>query len=480
MIIRSIENATINASNNSATAPRATRSGAALGIYTKSSSAPLTNRQIRFQHLSVARKILYEEGVKQGLKYPANYHRTAKCHYQRMTTNVQVFNSEEFKTSFFGGLATCGSVFACRHCASKVQEKRRIEIAQAFDFAYNKLKKKVIMITFTFPHVREDDLKKMILNMRDAFRRLRSGRAWVNFKDAIEFQGLIRSLEVTFSKRNGYHPHTHEAWIVDNDVDTVRLRDDLANRWLKCCQQSGLVSDDYTKVAHFIRHSVDVIDWASNSDYLAKCDSVDSMYWGADRELAKSETKKARKDSFGVFDFLDEYQRTGDNFWRERYLEYVNAMKGSRQIFWSHGLKKRVGLDELSDEELASMKEEKAKLVFELDEHQWRKVADNNLQAAVLDLSESGGKPAVLALLDDYEEKPTAPTTLQHVNEQEAFRQDYAVKRSRMSTSFLDKQYQSVVKALEDLRTYEQEAKQLRESIRDYTLDWYRSNMLPQ
>lgn len=35
------------------------------------------------------------------------------------------------------------------------------------------------------------------------------------------------------------------------------------------------------------------------------------------------------------------------------FMEYVNAIKGSRQLVWSRGLKAAVGVDDKTDEEIA-------------------------------------------------------------------------------------------------------------------------------
>ena len=41
------------------------------------------------------------------------------------------------------------------------------------------------------------------------------------------------------------------------------------------------------------------------------------------------------------------------------YIEFVEAMQGEFFIFWSKGFKKKVGADDISDEEIASQEEEK-------------------------------------------------------------------------------------------------------------------------
>ncbi|MFM9718814.1 hypothetical protein ACKI15_46290, partial [Streptomyces galilaeus] len=70
------------------------------------------------------------------------------------------------------GLAVCGSVWSCPVCAAKIQERRRVEIAQGFDWAYAN-NKKIIMVTFTIPHYVNQRLAELITKMREAFSGLR-------------------------------------------------------------------------------------------------------------------------------------------------------------------------------------------------------------------------------------------------------------------------------------------------------------------
>ena len=100
-------------------AGRGGAAGAALGINAKL-RATLSDRMAdRFALQSVARSILPKS-------------RTAKClrirAYQR---DVEVWKSKEHNTASYGGLQTCGSVWTCPVCSSKIAERRRVEIQGA-------------------------------------------------------------------------------------------------------------------------------------------------------------------------------------------------------------------------------------------------------------------------------------------------------------------------------------------------------------
>ncbi|WP_344403777.1 hypothetical protein, partial [Catellatospora chokoriensis] len=205
------------------------------------------------------------------------------------------------------------------------------------------------------------------------------------------FEGLIRSLELTYG-RHGWHPHTHELWFVDKRVDAGALGGEVLKRWKAVCRRAGLLKHGETG---FDEHAVDVKGWCSASDYLAKQD--DSQHWGADREVSKGGAKSGK----GIHPFgllrrsMDGCERSGGLF-----VRYARAMQGARQIFWTHGLKARVGLQDQDDQEIAEEQREKAQVLGRLWPADWRLIRGQGYRAQVLEAAEDGGWPAVQALLE--------------------------------------------------------------------------------
>jgi hypothetical protein len=249
------------------------------------------------------------------------------------------------------------------------------------------------MVTFTFPHAFKDNLKGLLDKQKEAFRLLRSGKAWQKIKDKIGFEGLIRSLEIVHGQ-NGWHPHTHELWFVNKDADVEALKAKVLERWYNICLKVGLTTED--KNIAFMLHAVDVKDNASNSDYLAKQDS--GKYWGADREVAKS-SSKGKSAGRHPFSLLEDYEQ-GDKRAGELFVEYALAVKGKAQIFWTHGLKAKAGLIEKTDEEITEEKDDLSYLLGLLSESDWSTAVYNRLRAKVLEVAESEGFAAVLIMLE--------------------------------------------------------------------------------
>lgn len=386
-------------------APNATLAGlsgapaAPLGNIAKSASTldqpAKAKRAERFEALSVARMWLYADATQRGVESVAKEYRTHECKWKRTGPFVELHLDRAHAAAHYGKLVTCGSVWACPICCAKIQQRRRPELVQLVEWAY-RYGRQPQMITLTFPHTRFDSLADLLSKQTAAFRKLRSGREWMEFKKRYGFAGLVRSLELTHGA-NGWHPHTHELWVTDclGEEQREDFKHELLSRWVKCCAAVGLLDLGDSKALHaFHLHSIDVRFEVQDSDYLAKQD--DGRAWGVDREIVTSSSKAGKAKGVHAHEFLVR-QGKGDFL---RYIEYVRAMKGKRQLFWSHGLKATCGVTDKADEVLAVEETEKADLLGVLIPEQWRLVLGNAARAKVLDAAESGGWPAVEALLE--------------------------------------------------------------------------------
>ena len=361
-------------------------------------------RAERYELLSAARGLFLYEGKKQGLEHPHNFHRTAKCNWITVAGSVGLHVSCEHHSAFYSGLMKCGSVWACPTCAAKVQERRREEIAQAIKWAYEQGLQPV-MVTLTFPHYHWNKLEDLIKQQADALQKMRAGAPWKRFKESVGYRGLIRSLELTFSEKNSWHPHTHELWFVDSNVDAVDMATRVTERWKSSCARAGLLDlDNLDQVRAFEAHAVDVKGWCDASDYLAKQD--DSRHWGVDREIAKGSTKAGKASGMHPFGLLA-LAAQGDKKAGSRFLEYATVMKGKRQLYWSRGLKALTGVEDKTDEELADEERDEADMLGMLDLSDWKLIREAGKRAQVLNAVETGGWPAVQAILQSIIQRRT-------------------------------------------------------------------------
>ena len=339
------------------------------------------HRALKYQALSQGRYWLVSQAkAEKPQEKPGDVYRTADCRYVNHG-EVAVNISPVHKAAHYSGLVTCGSVWACPVCASRIQERRRPEVQKAIDWAKER-GYQVVMVTFTFPHKSWQTLEELLTRQADAFKRLRKGRPWDTMKADRGFKGLIRSLEVTHGA-NGWHPHTHELWFLKGSSEGLQSL--LAGLWVKACVRAGLVAVNDEKLTEaFMAHGVDVKADVDCGDYLAKQD--DSRRWGFAEELSKATSKAGRAKGVHPHHFLVR-KASGD---RAHFVEYVQAMKGRRQLFWSHGLKALVGVDEVSDEVLADESQEAAEVLGRMTSKDWGVVRGNDARAELLDAAEEG------------------------------------------------------------------------------------------
>jgi len=354
-----------------------------LGIYAKSidktgesegslAFSPMAARVQRFALQSVARQLLPES-------------RTAKClRFRAYKQDVTVWKSKEYKTAHYSGLQTCASVWSCPVCAAKIAERRRAEVLAAMT-AHKGQGGNVQLLTLTVPHQRGDDLVQLLEQQSNALRRFWDSRTTKAVMSQMGYTGQIRALEVTNGRKsprnNGWHPHYHVLLFTGSGVDLARfdapqLRDwevRLYLAWAKACEASGLGVPS-------MQHGLKLDNGDKASQYMTK--------WGLEHELTYGHIKKGKTGGETPFDLLRAVLADStDKQAAALFREYAAAFKGKRQLFWSHGLKARLAIEEATDEELTQRIEEGAEMLGQLTPDQWRDVLKVEARATVLEIA---------------------------------------------------------------------------------------------
>jgi len=380
---------------------------APLGTYTKSSPQTVTSKTPDPLKLVALRADRYRLQNSARVLFLAEYrqsnnnesvisiddynklHRVVKCTRTKTDFEVGLHRSNDTGKCFYSGLAVCGSVWCCPVCSAKIQERRREEIANGINWAYGN-DKTCLMITLTMPHYHNQSCSELLENQKNALAVFRKSGEWSRKMKEFGFEGLIRSLEVTHGK-NGWHPHTHEIWIMKSSFNRSEFMKLVSKRWEIACKKFNLIPKG--KLKAFREHSIDVHFDASSSDYLAKQDDESNLsYWGADREVASGRSKKSNGKH--PFQLLDAFS-SGDLKKGALFLEYAKAFKGKRQIFWSHGLKKKVNIEDVDDLKLAEREDDQAIILTALNSYAWQVVLDNDFRAGILSLAEIQGVEGV-------------------------------------------------------------------------------------
>ena len=346
-------------------------------------------------------------------------HRVARCGRHILGGQVAVVAGEG--GARFLGLETCGSVWLCPVCSSKIAEHRRADIEamltahcagqrRRFTKApgdtwggawetYQAAPGAVYMATFTVPHGRWDSLERLRDDVAECWRRVQRGAAWARLKARCGIVGVIRAMELTHGA-NGWHPHLHVLILAKPGACVeMTLRHALYARWAAFVGKMGLgVVSETHGVDLYRAHSVQAA-----GDYVAK--------WGCDAELTKWHVKKGRGKNRSPWQLLAAAAE-GDVEARIRWREFAAVMPGTCHITMSHGLRD-LYLDgpELSDAEIAALEHgiDPAEIVRNTGETivghirrgVWVRVMRAGLAVDVLEAVETGGWAAALFMLAD-------------------------------------------------------------------------------
>lgn len=287
----------------------------------------------------------------------------------------------------FSGLMQCGSVWICPVCAGKVAKGRASELQRGIDYALA-TGSGCMMVTLTFSHGRADVLTDTLSGFSLALRKLKGGRDYKTLMRDFGIFGEVRALEVTHGNANGWHPHTHSITFSRTKL-TPQQRFEFECRlfvlWRAACGKAKIGAPQFGPGVH-VRNAKDA------ADYVAK--------WGFATEVTHSHIKTAKDGGRTPWQLLAD-AGAGDKHASWLFREFAEQFHGKRQLYYSPGLRKKLGLlDELTDQQLLDLEESEEKtLICEIDNDAWSMVLRFRMRAALLAAADTGAA-AVAELLD--------------------------------------------------------------------------------
>ena len=312
-----------------------------------------------------AQTVLY---VKDGRPYKKQ-HRTAWCGRHIVGEGVMpVMRSLDGTKARVGSIKTCGSVWACPVCSAKVAEVRRRELTYAM-VQHTAQGGHAFLLTFTFPHYMGQMLAELMAPFDKARQSFQNSKGWkkVMGKDGTAGRvGAVTSLEVTYGKGNGWHPHLHMlifckpgAFGETTQDDAGRLSsaaiDYFKSQWVDKLEKRGLVDGKNRQWAN--QYGLDVRGGKHAAEYIAKWGHEEK--WGMSRELTSSHAKTGKRDTWGTSDHYTPFQMLemsadGDGHATCAYREFVTEFDGKRMLTWSPGLKAHFGIEDMDDDQAAT------------------------------------------------------------------------------------------------------------------------------
>lgn len=303
---------------------------------------------------------------------------------------VDVLHDPGHSAAHYAGLQTCGSVWLCPVCAAKISERRRVELAEACA-AWRELGegRQLALVTLTLQHHAGENLADVLKTLQKARRHLVSGREASDFNLVWGIEGQVRSLEITHGD-NGWHPHMHVLLFINGETNPTQLQEVFKQRWQSAVEsEGGYASLQYGCDVRFTDEQI--------SDYIAKYGKEPK--WTAAHEVTKAISKTGIREGRTPMKLLFDYNN-GDKRAGRLWIQYACNFKGQRQLFWSHGLRKKLGLaKEKTDEEVAAEQEETAVILTSLTVGAWRVVLRKEARGELLRIAATGDREAVAAFL---------------------------------------------------------------------------------
>jgi hypothetical protein len=231
------------------------------------------------------------------------------------------------------------------------------------------------MLTFTFRHARSDPLRRLLDSGRTAWEYFKSGRFWSDLSARYGILGTLRAEEITWSQRAGWHVHYHVMIVFDHDLlpsERASLQDESRERWLAILPRFGLSA--LRSIGVRFTYS------QSSAFYAAKVQG-----WGIAEEVAYHRSKLSRRGSLVPFQILA--RAASDGGMRALWREYVEAVRGRRQLVSSRGLKALLGID--FDADVPLDEDHGSVVAAQLMLAEYALVCELGWRAVILDAAES-------------------------------------------------------------------------------------------
>jgi len=345
----------------------------------------------RYRLLRTAQSIL----AKAGLTWKEQ-HRTCWCSRSILYGDegsgalgyVGFYRNEKRTNSSMRGLQRCGKLHTCPICAAKVAELRRKQLSAAMarhiENGQTPAQKKnqtpgkttAYLITQTFSHTADESLKELQDKFSKARAKFQNSRQWKSFRKNHGVVGCVNSFEHTVSVENGWHPHVHMLVFCDSqafdegapaengDLNSPAIKE-LSDLWVKFLLECDLGSKQ--KENDMKLHAFNVRGGEKAAEYIAKFGHDER--WGASSEITQAHAKigsAGERDGmmhFTPFQLLV-WAEQGDGWAIHRFREFADEVDGKRALTWSPGLKEKLGVLDVDEDEWAKRDDNQPEQIY--------------------------------------------------------------------------------------------------------------------
>ena len=293
---------------------------------------------------------------------------------------------------FFNGIANCGGYWRCPVCALKISENKK-ELLSGLITEHQSRDLTIGFLTLTVRHNKLHRLKKTLDKLSKNYTSFQNQRFFSRNKKQIGLLGQVKTLEITWSNTNGWHPHLHLLFFyTHNDVEKIeKFQKDFISRWFKYSDNNGTLNAQNQKIV-----TNDI------SDYLAKYDITSEMTKGQIKS-SKGLTPFTALSKIALGDYQDMQEK---RLLFGLYSEYVEQTQGKHFVIISNAIRAEYKdfLTEFdkTDEQIVNevtIDEVLLKISIEV----WKKISKHDLQPLVLNKWKENGLDGVYNLLSYFD-----------------------------------------------------------------------------
>lgn len=289
----------------------------------------------------------------------------------------------------------------CPVCAPLIQSERANLVEKSIEYAHSN-GMTVYMLTLTAPHYHNTDYLAFTANIQAGYSKLISAikRMVVNGNAKYNLQYHIQNFEVTYSAKNGYHPHKHCLLFFESaGVNEKELEKDVKRLWKKICRKNGLLDN------------ADNVDFDDRAVNIELCRTANNYLQKIHHEMTSKANKAAKNNNMSYFTALNllyELKKSSNDVKKIKQLEqiiigFIKIFEIAESLRYSKGFKAIVQnyIDSLPlDEEPEVMAGEVE--TIEISKSVWEYIVQHKLRPELVSKAIEGGADKVrlwLALL---------------------------------------------------------------------------------
>lgn len=294
------------------------------------------------------------------------------------------------------GVETCGNPNVCLKCGAKIRGRRAVDIGRVLR-THIKGGGHAYFLTLTFSHERSERAANVIDDALNAWSKMLQAGGWRRMKQATGITAFIRVTEITHGN-NGWHPHHHVALLTNRPIHF----DDVDGGHLEQvrCQVGRLWDNQVNKLDRQVHPVIGVTLVPIRDD-----NGIGAYVSKIELELVRSDLKVGRntgsRSHWQVGAAAAEHGDPTDiALWHDFFQSVVTDNKRRRYFSTTPGLWKTYGIEELTDDEIASQQLEATPLV-EIDRRVYTDAirSERPVLAELRALAESGAPPELLTIV---------------------------------------------------------------------------------